>query len=325
MQSWEPDPPNPRRPVGRGRNRRLIPVGWDETIARDFPLWAHHEETGKRDCIPGFNRPDVRPVRASADPTPQGVVSPSFRPRGYRLVNCPSRVHDVEESQGGSPPAVIDRPAEANPAEALDWLLALAGLTSLQIEQNKQLTCYLSLLLRWNARTNLTAVRDPDAILQRHFVESIACAQALPAGIATLLDYGSGAGFPGIPIAVCRHEIAVTLAESQNKKAAFLQEAIRVTGPTARVHSGRAETLAAKFDCVTLRAVDHMDQAVQSAARLVAPNGWLAPLTTRAELTTLKSSIGSIPGPHFSWSEPIALAGSDQRILALAHRLNVPS
>ena len=324
MQSWEPDPPNPRRPVGRGRNRRLIPVGWDETIARDFRLLAHHEETQERlhSRVQSARR---APGQGQCRPYPTRGRLTFLSPQGYRLVNCPSRVHDVEESQGGSPPAVIDRPAEANPAEALDWLLALAGLTSLQIEQNKQLTCYLSLLLRWNARTNLTAVRDPDAILQRHFVESIACAQALPAGIATLLDYGSGAGFPGIPIAVCRHEIAVTLAESQNKKAAFLQEAIRVTGPTARVHSGRAETLAAKFDCVTLRAVDHMDQAVQSAARLVAPNGWLAPLTTRAELTTLKSSIGSIPGPHFSWSEPIALAGSDQRILALAHRLNVPS
>jgi 16S rRNA (guanine527-N7)-methyltransferase len=220
---------------------------------------------------------------------------------------------------------VTDRPAEAPPAEALDRILVAAGLQSLQDKQNKQLIDYFTLLIRWNARTNLTAVREPDAILQRHFVESIACAQALPAGIATLLDYGSGAGFPGIPIAVCRPEIVVTLAESQNKKAAFLQEAIRVTGVTARVHSGRAETLATQFDCVTLRAVDHMEMAVQSAACLVTPNGWLAPLTTCAELTTLKSSIESIPGPQFSWPEPIALPGSGQRILALARAETTPN
>ena len=86
---------------------------------------------------------------------------------------------------------------------------------------------YLSLIVRWNARTSLTAIRDEEGIVSRHFVESIACAVAVPAGVRTLLDFGSGAGFPGIPIALCRPEISVTLAESQNKKAAFLREAIR--------------------------------------------------------------------------------------------------
>ena len=188
----------------------------------------------------------------------------------------------------------------------------------MQTSHNKQLIDYFTLLLRWNTRTNLTSIRDPEAILQRHFLESVAVAQALPAGIATLLDYGSGAGFPGLPIAICRPEIAVTLAESQNKKAAFLHEAIRVAGISARVHSGRAEALAETFDCVTLRAVDQMDRAVASAARLVAPSGWLAPLTTLAELPTIQSSIESAAGSHFSWHDPIALPGSDQRILALA-------
>ena len=197
-------------------------------------------------------------------------------------------------------------------------LLTLAGLQSLQVKQTKQVISYLELLLRWNTRTNLTAVRDPEAILQRHFLESIACAQALPPDIVTLLDYGSGAGFPGIPIAICRPQLAVTLAESRNKKAAFLHEAARVTGVSARVHSGRAETLSEKFDCVTLRAVDHMEQAVRSAAGLVAPHGWLAPLTTRSELAKIQSSIESSPGARFTWSEPVALPGSDQRILALA-------
>jgi len=84
---------------------------------------------------------------------------------------------------------------------------------------------YAALLIRWNARMNLTAVRDEEGILRRHFAESIVCARILPPGITTLLDFGSGAGFPGLPIALCRREIAVTLAESQGKKVAFLREA----------------------------------------------------------------------------------------------------
>jgi 16S rRNA (guanine527-N7)-methyltransferase len=197
--------------------------------------------------------------------------------------------------------------------ERLNQLIADARLYPLQVKQSKQLIDYFTLLIRWNARTNLTAVRGPDQILERHFLESIACAQLLPAGIATLLDYGSGAGFPGLPIAICRSEIAVTLAESQNKKAAFLLEAIRVTGVTARVHSGRAETLAEKFDCVTLRAVDRMERAVQSASHLVASNGWLALLKTDAEYPATRAAAG----PSFSWSDFQPLPGGERRILAL--------
>ena len=140
----------------------------------------------------------------------------------------------------------------------LRWTTAQAG----RFEE------YLSLLLRWNARVNLTAIRDEEGILRRHFVESIACARALPAGIATLLDFGSGAGFPGIPIALCRPEIAVTLAESQGKKAAFLSEAVRVLGVrTQRFIPDGLRCFVTSFDCVTLRAVDKMEFAVQAAAR----------------------------------------------------------
>ena len=204
-------------------------------------------------------------------------------------------------------------------------LLSAAGLKSLQVEQNKQLSNYVALILRWNARTNLTAVRDEEGILSRHIVESIACAQALPAGIATLLDFGSGAGFPGLPIAICRPEIAVTLAESQGKKAAFLQEAARVlecstwNNPVQnpiRVHSGRAETLTTQYDCVTLRAVDRMEYAVEAAAQLVKSGGWLAPMTTTADLPQIQSATRH----PYIWSEPIPLPGGDHRVLALGRR-----
>lgn len=201
-------------------------------------------------------------------------------------------------------------------SDRLNELLAESNLRILQLSQSKQFNDYLSLILRWNARTNLTSVRDPETILARHFVESIACAQTLPAGIATLLDFGSGAGFPGIPIAICRPEIAVTLAESQGKKAAFLQEAIRITGIPAKVHSGRAETLGTQFECITLRAVEKMEQAVKSAVHLVAPEGWIAILTTHNHLAALRTAAPS----SFHWSTPHPLPGSENRILALARK-----
>lgn len=204
----------------------------------------------------------------------------------------------------------------------LNCLLAEAGLEPLGPVLAGRFEEQFSLILRWNAHVNLTAIRDVEGILVRHFVESIACARALPAGIATLLDVGSGAGFPGIPIALCRPEIAVTLAESQGKKAAFLSEVVRVLGVAAKVHSGRAETLRAVFDCVTLRAVDKMPQAVKAAGKLVAPGGWLALMTTGKELDALKAAAGT----EFAWAEPLPLPGSKDRLLALAAReINSPA
>ncbi len=198
----------------------------------------------------------------------------------------------------------------------LNALLAQAGLAPLAPAQTSRFESYLSLILRWNTHVNLTAIRDEDGILQRHFVESIACARALPAGIQTLLDFGSGAGFPGVPIALCRPEIAVTLAESQGKKAAFLRETIRVLGVTTLVHSGRAEELSSHFDCVTLRAVDKMELAVRAASKLIRPGGWLALMTTTADLPALQNAAGA----EFTWPQVVPLPGGEERLLAFGAR-----
>jgi 16S rRNA (guanine527-N7)-methyltransferase len=194
--------------------------------------------------------------------------------------------------------------------------LSAARLRPLLPEAIEKFDAYLALILRWNARTNLTAVRDAEGIIGRHFVESIACAQLLPEGIASLLDFGSGAGFPGIPIAICRPEIQVALAESQNKKAAFLQEASRTLNLSFRVFAGRAETMNERFDCVAMRAVDRMEEAVSAAAGLVGPAGWLAVMTTLAEIPAIESA----DGDNFSWSRPLDLPGSDQRVLLLGRK-----
>jgi 16S rRNA (guanine527-N7)-methyltransferase len=195
-------------------------------------------------------------------------------------------------------------------------MLAEAGQAQLSAGEARQFEVYLSLFVRWSARINLTSIRDEEGILSRHFVESIACARALPAGIGTLLDFGSGGGFPGIPIALCRPEIAVTLAESQGKKAAFLQEAIRVLGISAKVHAQRAELLRAHFDCVTLRAVDRMAEAVAVAGGLVASGGWLALMTTRVEAPGLQDAAGA----GFLWSRTMQLPGGNERLLSLGER-----
>jgi len=173
---------------------------------------------------------------------------------------------------------------------------------------------YLALLVKWNARINLTADRDPEQIVRRHFAECIFAAEHLPEGVHTLLDYGSGAGLPGIPIAICRPLLTVTLAESQSRKAAFLREAVRTLELTAEVWDRRVEDLPAArvFDCVTLRAVDRMAEACAAAVARLAPGGRLLVFTTRKA----ESALDAIPG--LGWEPDVPIPGSDQGVLRLA-------
>ena len=174
-----------------------------------------------------------------------------------------------------------------------------------------QLSLYLDLLVKWNARTNLTAIRDPEQIVQRHFGESLFTSRHLGPQTRTLLDLGSGAGFPGLPIALLHPEIAVTLAESQNKKAAFLREAVRTLElPNVTVWPNRAESLSAdrRFDTVTLRAVDNMPAALAAAI----------PLAAR-EILILAGSQPDLP-PDFVLDSPIPVPGSQHSYLFRASR-----
>jgi 16S rRNA (guanine527-N7)-methyltransferase len=201
-------------------------------------------------------------------------------------------------------------------AQRLNGALEDAGMLSLDPALGARFGAYLSLILRWNQRINLTSVRDEPGILSRHFVESISCARALPRGIGTLLDLGSGAGFPGIPIALCRPEISVTLAESQGRKAAFLQEAVRILGLSTRVLAARAESESRSYDCVVLRAVDRMHDAVAIAGGLVCGGGWLALMTTEPEVASLETAAGLA----FSWEPRIQLPASTRRVIALGKK-----
>jgi 16S rRNA (guanine527-N7)-methyltransferase len=132
----------------------------------------------------------------------------------------------------------------------------------------EQLAIYLELILRWNSRINLTAIREPEEIVRRHFGESLFVGVRL-GECGTLLDFGSGAGLPGVPIQLLRPDVQVTLAESRQKKAAFLYEVVRSLGLRTEVWADRVEAMpeSRRFDVVAMRAVDDMRAAMDAAAR----------------------------------------------------------
>ncbi len=185
-----------------------------------------------------------------------------------------------------------------------------AGVPALPPGAYERFAAYLDLLLRWNARLNLTAIRTPEGILERHFAECAFAAHQLPSGVSTLLDFGSGAGFPGIPIAICRPEIQVTLAESQQKKAAFLREAARVLEIPLEIYSGRVEGMppGRTFDCVAMRAVDKMPAAVQAARSRA--DRLLFLMLARRDAPAYREL-----APEFDWLEPISLPGAGNSIV----------
>ena len=131
-----------------------------------------------------------------------------------------------------------------------------------------KLAVYLNLLLRWNAVINLTSVRTASEIIRRHFAESLSAGLRL-SGCTSLLDLGSGAGFPGVPIQLLHPELPVSLVEGHTRKAAFLREVVRELELPTQVLAVRSEGLPDKgFDCVCLRAVDPMRPALAEASRM---------------------------------------------------------
>ncbi len=175
-----------------------------------------------------------------------------------------------------------------------------------------RLSTYLDLLLKWNARTNLTAIRNPEEIVRRHFGESLFAGQNLGTALPeTLLDLGSGAGFPGLPISLLHPDLPITLAESQNKKSTFLREAVRTLAlENVEIWPARVESMppARQFHTVTMRAVDNMATAIAAAT----------PRATR-QLLLLTSTPPVLP-PEFTLQTPIPIPNSQSTILLRATR-----
>jgi 16S rRNA (guanine527-N7)-methyltransferase len=189
-----------------------------------------------------------------------------------------------------------------------------------------QLQTYLDLLLRWNARVNLTAVRDAEQIVTRHFGESLFAARVLQeAGVcapgATLVDVGSGAGFPGIPIKLFAPELCVTLIESQNKKATFLREVVRALDMShIVVYCGRAEDWGGRADIVTLRAVEKFIEVLPVAAGLVAASGTLELLIGAEQVDLARESLES----PWHVAGPVRMPQSEGRVVVMAARCAIP-
>ncbi len=138
------------------------------------------------------------------------------------------------------------------------------------------LLAYLALLARWNRTYNLTAVRDPREMVVRHLLDSLAMQPHIASG--TLADLGTGPGLPGIPLAITRPSLQVTLVESNGKKARFMREAVRQLGlGNARVAESRAEALAEPeaYDHLTARALDTLEGIIEVGGHLLRPGGAL--------------------------------------------------
>ncbi len=200
--------------------------------------------------------------------------------------------------------------------------------------QLRYISIYIDIMLRWNARINLTAVRQPEEIVTRHFGESIFAARhlfpraepgtaAAASGSGSLvagphvIDVGSGAGFPGLPIKVWAPEVNLTLIESNQKKATFLREVVRNLGLTGvEVFTGRAEAFAGpRGNVVTLRAVERFESIVPVAAGLVRTGGRLAVMIGEAQLNRLLELV-----PVLKWDQPVRLPLSSKRVLIIGRK-----
>jgi 16S rRNA (guanine527-N7)-methyltransferase len=163
----------------------------------------------------------------------------------------------------------------------------------------EKLLGYLALLGKWNRTYNLTAIRDPLAMVSHHLLDSLAVLPYLPLADvdARLADAGAGAGLPGIPLAVARPQWQVSLVESNEKKAAFLrQAAIELGIPNIEVHEGRIEAWrpAKAFALVISRAFAELADFIDSCRHLLAPNGVFAAMKgkdPRAEIGRLPADV----------------------------------
>lgn len=152
-------------------------------------------------------------------------------------------------------------------------LLEEFGLTNEQIAKFNK---YLDLLLEWNEKFNLTAITDKDEIEEKHFIDSIELANFFDLKNKTLIDIGSGAGFPGIPLAIVEPSLKVTLLEATGKRVTFLKEVVKELNlKNVEVIQGRAEELGTreKYDLVTARAVKELNVLLEISFYLVKVGG----------------------------------------------------
>ncbi len=172
-----------------------------------------------------------------------------------------------------------------------------SGLAALDItlaaEAQHKLLAFRDLLLKWNKTYNLTALRDPALAISHHLLDSLAI---LPhVGTGNLLDVGSGGGLPGIPLAIARPDLSVSMVDTVQKKTTFLQQAvIELALKNVTVHHARVEEMQGQYDQISSRAFAEIGLFISLTRHLLAPNGrWLAMKGVRPddELNALPADI----------------------------------
>lgn len=157
------------------------------------------------------------------------------------------------------------------------------GLGELRLDlpagASEQLQRYLALLAKWNRTYNLTAVRNPAEMVTHHVLDSLVVLPHLPMRGGTLADVGSGAGLPGIPLAIARPQWSITLIDASQKKAAFLRQAaieLKLANVTVREERVERWRPVARFAVVISRAFAELARFIAACRHLVEPGGVLA-------------------------------------------------
>jgi 16S rRNA (guanine527-N7)-methyltransferase len=199
------------------------------------------------------------------------------------------------------------------PERVTKLLAPFLGEAELSEAQLQQVSTYFVLLVKWNARTNLTSISEPEEIITRHFGESLFAARHLfaPGSPESAIDIGAGAGFPGLPMKIWSPNLQLTLVESNQKKAVFLKEVVRALQLSrTTVLTERAEQLKLQANVVSLRAVERFEAILPVARRLVASGGRIALLIGHSQTVRAKSLLADM-----HWQPAVPMPSSAGRFL----------
>ena len=197
-----------------------------------------------------------------------------------------------------------------------------AGLAELGLDPDpltEPLLAYLSLLLQWNRAYNLTAIRDPAEMVSKHLLDSLSIH---PHVHGSLADIGTGPGLPGIPLALAKPELAVSLVETAGKKARFLREAVRhLQLSRVRVHDARAQDVpeTGLHDCLAARAFGTLGEILAAGGHLLKSGGRLLAMKGREPA----EEIAALPdGYRHLATHPLAVPGLEaERHLVVVEKL----
>lgn len=160
---------------------------------------------------------------------------------------------------------------------------------------------YAALLLEWNQKINLTAIKEPDEIVAKHFIDSLALLSFItPQKRAKVIDVGTGAGLPGVALLIARPDLRLTLLDSTKKKLLFLEALLYALGLEAETLHMRAEeagqniTYREQFDLVTARAVSNLRDLSEYCLPFAKPGGFFTPLKSSEIDSELESALPAI-------------------------------